>query len=111
MLVRSTLSSLPIYLLSLFHILRIVHLRLGLIQRNFLWGGGNFEKKPHIVKWATICLDRKNGSLGVKDMARLNKALLSKWSWRFANERQALWNDVIKGKYGDQERGWCSEKG
>ena len=39
-------------------------MRLDQIQRNFLWGGGNLEKKLHLVKWATICLDKKNGGLG-----------------------------------------------
>ena len=37
--VRSTLSSLPIYLLFVFHIPRTVRLRLDQIQRNSFWGG------------------------------------------------------------------------
>lgn len=32
-------------------------------------------------------------------MGWLNKALLSKWSWRFAMERAALWNDIIRAKF------------
>ena len=40
----------------------------------------------------------------MKDLGYLNKALLSKWLWRFAIEREALWNDVIRAKYGEQER-------
>ena len=56
------------------------------------------EKKPHLVNRKTVCLDRKSGGLGVKDLGRLNKTLLAKWSWHFANKRGALWNDVIRGK-------------
>ena len=41
-------------------------------------------------------------------MALLNKALLCKWSWRFAVEREALWRQVICAKYGEEERGWRS---
>ena len=63
------------------------------------------EKKPHLVSWATICLDRWNGGLGVKDLGRLNKALHSKWTWRFANEGGDLWNDVMRGKFGEHEKG------
>ncbi|RVW27728.1 hypothetical protein CK203_109968 [Vitis vinifera] len=29
-----------------------------------------------------------------------------KWNWRFANEREALWNQVIRGKYGEDRGGW-----
>ncbi|RVX18485.1 hypothetical protein CK203_006665 [Vitis vinifera] len=29
-------------------------------------------------------------------------------SWRFANERGVLWNQVIRGKYGEEQGGWCS---
>ena len=40
----------------------------------------------------------------MKDLGCLNKALLSKWLWRFVTEREALWNDVIRAKYGEQEK-------
>ena len=45
-----------------------------------------------------MCLSKKKGGLRVKCLSILNKALLSKWNWRFANEREALWNQVIRGK-------------
>ena len=49
-LIRNTLSSMPIYLMSLLRIPRVVSLRLEKIQRDFLWGGGALERKPHLVK-------------------------------------------------------------
>ena len=39
---QSTLSSVPIYFMSLLHMLGVVRLRLEQIQRNFLWEGGSF---------------------------------------------------------------------
>ena len=57
-LIRSTLSSLPIYFLSLFKMPKIVCSRLEKIQRDFLWGGGNLERKPHLVNWKTVCLEK-----------------------------------------------------
>ena len=53
------------YTLSLFCLPRRVRLHLVQIQRYFLWGGGNLEKKPHLVKWLTFCSNRKIGGLGV----------------------------------------------
>ena len=68
-------------------------MRLERIQRDFLWGGGSLDKKRiwHLVKWAIVCSDGKAGGLGVRDLYNLNRALLSKWLWRFANERKFLW--------------------
>ena len=43
-LIRSTLSNLPIYFLSLFRMPKLVCSRLEKIQRDFLWGGGNLER-------------------------------------------------------------------
>ena len=48
--------------------------------------------------------------MGVKCLSILNKALLCKWSWRFAIEREAFWNQVIRGKYGEEQGGWCSKE-
>ena len=107
-LIRSTLSSMPIYCMSLFQMPRSVSLRLERIQRDFLWGGGALERKPHLVEWSIICSDKRKGGLGVRSLALLNKALLCKWSWRFAVEREALWRQVISAKYGEEEGGWRS---
>ena len=75
-----------------------------------MWGGGALEKKPHLVRWSLVCLEKSNGGLGVKCLSILNKALLCKWSWRFAIEREAFWNQVIRGKYGEEQGGWCSKE-
>ena len=64
-LIRSTLSCLPVYLMSLFRLPIRVGLRLEQIQRDFLWGGGNVDKKRHLVKWSTVCSNKRNGGLGV----------------------------------------------
>ncbi|RVW81102.1 putative ribonuclease H protein [Vitis vinifera] len=78
-LIRSTLSNMPIYCMSLFQMPRSVSSRLERIQRDFLWGGGALERKPHLVE-----------------------------CWRFAVEREALWRQVISAKYREEEGGWRS---
>ena len=105
-LIRSTLSSLPIYFLSLFRMPKIVCSRLEKIQRDFLWGGGNLERKPHLVNWKTVCLEKSRGGLGVRGLSVMNQALLCKWCWRFANERDSLWRMVISTKFGEEAGGW-----
>ena len=104
-LIRSTLSSLPIYHLSLFRMPQKVCVRLERIQRQFLWGGSATEKKIPLVNWATVCSDKSKGGIGLKSFSKLNKALLSKWSWRFAN-LNALWRRAISCKFGESIGGW-----
>ena len=105
-LIRITLSSLPIYLLSLFRMPKLVCSRLEKIHRDFLWGGGNLERKPHLVNWKTVCLEKNKGGLGVRNLSKLNQALLCKWCRRFANERDPLWRMVISIKFGEENGGW-----
>ena len=48
-LIKNTLASMPIYQMSLFRMPKIVARRLEKVQRDFLWGGGNLERKTHLV--------------------------------------------------------------
>ena len=98
----------PIYFMSLFYLPRKVRLRLEKIQRDFLWGGGALIQKPHLVRWNLVCLEKRKGGLSVRNLALMNIALLSKWNWRFANEIEAFWKQVISHKYGEEEGGWCT---
>ena len=36
----------------------------------------------------------------MKNLVSLNEGLLYRWSWLFAVERGALWNEVIRGTKG-----------
>ena len=79
-LIRSTLSSLPVYFLSMFRMPPLVCSRREKIKRDFLWDGGNLEQKPHLVNWKIVCSEKKRGGLGVRSLSKLNQALLCKWS-------------------------------
>ncbi|KAE8675999.1 Myosin-15 [Hibiscus syriacus] len=98
-LIKSVLSSLPTYFLSMFKIPASILMALNSIMSNFLWGGGNGSKKIHWVKWDDVCKPKNEGGLGVRNLTSMNRALLGKWSWRFANERNSVWRNFICSKY------------
>ncbi|RVX23479.1 putative ribonuclease H protein [Vitis vinifera] len=89
---------------------KIVARRLEKVQRDFLWGGGNLEGKIHLVNWKVICTDKDKGGLGLRKLAMLNKALLGKWIWRYACDKDNLWKQVITMKYGQEGLGWRPKK-
>ena len=66
--------------MSLFFLPKKVRLRLEKIHRDFLWGGGALEQRPHFVRMNLVCQERKKGGLGVRNLALMNKALLGKWN-------------------------------
>ena len=93
-LIRSSKSNLPTYVMSLFRLPRKVKIILEKIQRNFLWGGGNLERKIHLVKWDSLL--------------NFNKALLGKWNWKFSIEENSVRRNIISIKYVMEDGGWFS---
>ena len=56
-LLKSTISSLPTYYLSLFTIPTRVANKIERLQRDFLWG----DSKTNLVGWDKVCAPLKNG--------------------------------------------------
>ena len=110
-LIKSTLSSIPTYFLSLFPIPAKVANRLEKLQRDFLWCGLEEKPKFHLVNWSQICALLRAGGLAVRNLRSFNKALLGKWLWQYGLEREALWRLVVDAKYGSLWGGWCSNPG
>ena len=71
-LLKSTLSSLPTYYVSLFTIPKAVATRLECIQRNFLWGSSVECFKYPLVAWEKVCLPRELGGFGIRKLASFN---------------------------------------
>ena len=63
-LLKSTLSSLPTYYLSLFTIPTHVANKIERVQRDFLWG----DSKTHLVGWDRVCALLKNGGVRNKEI-------------------------------------------
>ncbi|RVW65755.1 LINE-1 retrotransposable element ORF2 protein [Vitis vinifera] len=90
--------------------------KLALWKRQFISKGGRLtlirrgalEKRPHLVKWAVVCTHKKMGGLGIRNLSILNRALLCKWSWRYAVERDSYWKLIISTKYGVDRGGWST---
>src|SRR4051812_15617576 len=100
-LINAVLNAIPIYSLSFYKALSKVLNDIRSIQSNFLWSGGDLVKSIHWVSWDTVCKPREEGGLGVRNVEIMNVALISKWKWRILSEKEAVWCDVLKARYGN----------
>lgn len=78
-LIKSVLTSIPIYFLSCFRCLAAVVKRIEKIRRDFLWNDTTKKGKFHLVNWNMLCQPVAFGGLGVRSISSVNKALLGKW--------------------------------
>nr|XP_016433471.1 PREDICTED: uncharacterized protein LOC107759971 [Nicotiana tabacum] len=85
-LIKSTLSSMSTYYLSMLQAPVSIIEKLERFQRNFLWDAADGTRKFYLVNWQTITSPKRWGGLGVKDLRVFNRALLGKWLWRFGVE-------------------------
>ena len=105
-LLKFVLSAIPVYFLSFFKAPSGIISSLDSIFSKKKLGGGEDVRKIAWIKWDNICLQRDNGGLGVKMLKEFNISLLGKWVWRLLEERESLWNVVIRAKYGEEGVGW-----
>ena len=57
------------------------------------------------MNWSIVYMEKKYGSLGIRNLSMVNEALLGKWCWRFSYENEPLWKQVFVRKYGEEEGG------
>lgn len=99
-LIQSTLSSIPLYTLSVFKPPQSICKQVDMILRTFLWKGANSnDHKIPLVGWNKVAAPKVSGGLGFYKTKISNDALLSKWLWRFFNENSSLWKRLISAKY------------
>ncbi|XP_071688454.1 uncharacterized protein [Rutidosis leptorrhynchoides] len=104
-LIKSVLTSLPLYAFSLLRVpSNVINILEGL-RRKFFWGGSGDNSKISWVNWNNILLPYESGRLNNESLKAKNLALLGKWWWRFLIEPSALWVKVIKSIHG-RDRGF-----
>ncbi|GJX85135.1 hypothetical protein Tco_0335909 [Tanacetum coccineum] len=93
-LLKSVLSSTPIYNMSLYKVPKVVVNTMESIRRNFFNGIQENEKKIAWIKWTKVLAPKKHGGLGVSSFYALNRALL--FNQGLAAAHPSNWSTIIK---------------
>ena len=97
-LINSSLTNVPLYMLSMYKAPKNIVKKMDLFRKRLLWQGGQPKKKYHLADWNMVCSPRGHGGLGVLDLHKMNEALLAKWLWKLEN-MNGLWQTIIRHKY------------
>nr|GEZ20323.1 RNA-directed DNA polymerase, eukaryota, reverse transcriptase zinc-binding domain protein [Tanacetum cinerariifolium] len=79
----------------------------GRMERINSWDDVVSKVTSRLSKWKLKVLSRgvlasKYGGLGISSFFAMNRALLSKWVWRFLSETSSLWTRTIKAIHGEK---------
>ncbi|PNX81608.1 ribonuclease H [Trifolium pratense] len=96
---KAVIEAIPIYPMMTTSIPKACLHEIQKIQRAFIWGEENGERKYHAVSWDNITKPKAFGGLGIRRLVQMNKACLMKLAWSIRSGEEALWIDVIRGKY------------
>ena len=99
-LIKSVLSNLPIYFMSIYKIPVAVENLFESIRNRFFIGGDLGDRKMTWVAWRKCLESKELGGLGVGSIFALSRALLFKRVWRFWNQPRDLWAQVVTSLYG-----------
>eukprot|EP00253_Pinus_taeda_P004331 PITA_04331 len=99
-LLKSGITSLPLYRFSLCQAPAIFHHKLEIALRHFLWQGGKNDKSRfNLVSWKNVIQTQDRGGLGIRSPKILNLAFGVKMVWRLITGPMAWWKKVLEIKY------------
>jgi hypothetical protein len=94
-LVKTVLSSQPIYHMTAFPEHKWLIKKIDRLRRSFLWRGETPDKVyggHSLVNWPMTCRPKTKGGLGILDLEHFARALRLRWLWFRWKHKDRAWN-------------------
>ncbi|CAA7045232.1 unnamed protein product [Microthlaspi erraticum] len=98
-LLKSIAIALPVYSMNVFKLPTGICEEINSVLAKFWWNTNEERKGMHWFAWKRLCLSKKEGGLGFRDIERFNLALLGKQAWRMLQHPNCLMARVMRGRY------------
>ncbi|KAL5540368.1 hypothetical protein UlMin_043037 [Ulmus minor] len=98
-LTKAIIQAIPTYSMNMFKIPISLIKELHRLCARFWWGGDISKQKMHWCTWEQLCVHKKNGGMGFRDLRLFNKAILAKQAWRIHTQPSSLVARVLQGFY------------
>ncbi|XP_019185049.1 PREDICTED: uncharacterized protein LOC109180018 [Ipomoea nil] len=97
-LLKSMAQAMPTYSMSVFLLPITVCTAIERLMNRYWWGSGT-DQRIHWKACDKLCIPKKCGGLGFKDLRAFNVALLGKQAWRLLTNTDSLVSKVYKARY------------
>lgn len=97
-LLKSIALAMPIFSMNIFRLPKEICEQINMILASFWWGSGE-ARALHWYAWNRVCIPKKEGGLGFRDLEAFNQALLSKQVWRILQQPNCLMARVLRARY------------
>ena len=98
-LIQSHLESLPAHTMQCFQLPSAVSNNIDRISREFFWKSSTQDKGLPLVAWNKICKPKQTGGLGLRKIAAINQAFLTKLAWKVYTDHKSMWVRLMRSKY------------
>lgn len=99
-MLRNVVQSIPSYTMSCFMIPKTLCQEIERLMNAFWWKTSSANSKGiRWCAWDRMCMSKKRGGLGFRDLHGFNLALLGKQCWKLITEPGSLVARVLKARY------------
>lgn len=84
--------------MNIFRLPKEICEEINAILARFWWGSGE-KRGLHWYAWKRVCIPKKEGGLGFRDLESFNQALLGKQVWRILQNPNILMARILRARY------------